>query len=218
MTEPNDHALIPGGAPDPLDGPDKPVQIPEYLSAGWRLLWANPGLHIAYTVFVLVVMYVLHWIPVLGNIAAALLSGPLAGGFYLAMRKQMFGGNVAFGDYLLGFSKPVPLVLVGLVTNLLIGIGFLLLILPGVYLMVAYLFAILLVADRDMDFWAAMEASRKFITRQWFVFFVLVLLLVVANAVGAAVFGIGLLISIPFSVATVLCTYHDLIGLRQPVS
>lgn len=218
MTDGNNQTLIPGSEPDLLGGPTKPVQIPEYLASGWRLLWANPGLHIGYTVLILVVLYVLHWIPVLGNIAAALLSGPLTAGFYLALRKQVFGGNVAFGDYLLGFSKPVPLILVGLVSNLLIGLGMLLLILPGIYLAVSYLFAILLVADRDMDFWSAMETSRKFITRQWFVFFVLALLLVVANAVGAAIFGIGLLITIPFSLATVLSAYHDQIGLQQPAS
>jgi uncharacterized membrane protein len=220
MSDSDDLGLITANTPPPsgggLDGPERPVLIQQYLSDGWRLLMANPGLNIGYTLFFLVVMYALQWLPLIGQVAAILLSGPLTGGFYLAMRKQLFGSNVQFGDYLLGFNKPAQLVLVGAVSGLLIGVGCLLLLLPGIYLAVAYLFAIVLAADRDLTFWDAMEGSRKFITRQWIPFFMLALLLFVANMVGAMVFGLGLLISIPFSIATVLSAYHHQIGLQSP--
>lgn len=199
---------------DILANGGKPVQIVNYLSEGWKLFIANPGLPIVYTI----VLVVLQWIPVVGGLIFGLLSGPLIAGYYLALRKQVFGEPVQFGDYLQGFNNPVPLILTGVVSYLLIGIGTVLLVLPGIYLAVSYLFAIVLTADRNLDFWQAMETSRKFITRQWLHFFVLFLILFALNAAGALLFHIGLLLSVPFTTATVLAAYHNLIGLRPPAT
>ena len=47
-------------------------------------------------------------------------------------------------------------------------VGFCLLILPGIYLGVAYLFTyLLLIVDQKLDFWTAMEVSRRVVTTQW---------------------------------------------------
>lgn len=212
---------LPQVAADSTDSPllassTKPLEITRYLNEGWRLFMTNPALSVGYTLLMIAIYWLLGYIPLIGTLAAALLSGPLMGGFYLALRKQLHNHPVQFGDYLAGFNNPVQLILVGLVGNVLITIGLVLLLLPGIYLAVAYLFAVLLVADRDLEFWPALEDSRKFITRQWFSFFVLALLLFLANAIGALLFGIGLLISIPFSVAVITVAYHHLIGLRAP--
>lgn len=207
-------ALPPTGPDDNdaiLANSGKPVQIANYLSEGWKLFIANPGLPILYTL----ILVVLTWIPA-GSIVVGLLSGPIAAGYYLALRKQVFGRPVQFGDYLQGFNNPVQLILVGIVGNLLIGIGAVLLLLPGIYLAVSYLFAVLLVADRNMEFWPALETSRKFITRQWLLFFVLALLLFAINSAGALLFHVGLLLTVPFTTATLLAAYHNQIGLRAP--
>jgi hypothetical protein len=41
---------------------------------------------------------------------------------------------------------------------------------------VAWLFSVPLVADRDLEFWSAMELSRRTVTRVWFQVFVLFVL------------------------------------------
>jgi hypothetical protein len=41
-------------------------------------------------------------------------------------------------------------------------------IVPGVYLFVAWLFSLPLVMDKRLEFWSAMEASRRVVTRVWF--------------------------------------------------
>lgn len=198
-----------------LASDSRPLNIGELLGEGWKLFMRRPELSIGYTVLILLVHWLLNQIPAIGQLASALLVGPLMGGFYLALRKLHQDKPVQFGDYLAGFNDPVQLILVGLVGNLLIAIGLLLLLLPGIYLAVAYLFSVLLVADRKMEFWSALEGSRKFITRQWFSYFVLTLLIVIANMVGAMLFGVGLLLSIPFSVAVVTVAYDRMIGLRS---
>lgn len=215
--ETNDTPQPPAVPPPPVSGadilarPDKPVQIAQYLNQGWQWFIANPGLPIAYTL----ILVILKFIPVLGPLAAWLLGGPLMAGYYLALRKQIANLPLQFGDYLAGFNNLVPLVLVGIISGLLIGVGMVLLVLPGIYLAVSYLFATVLVADREMDFWEAMETSRQLITRQWFSFFVLALLLFVINFAGMLVFGVGLLVTVPFSTAAIFAAYRDQIGLRQ---
>src|ERR1044072_4306496 len=62
-----------------------------------------------------------------------------------------------------------------LLTTLLTYAGFAL-ILPGIYLSVAYTMTMPLLAFNDLRPWAAMETSRKAITHKWFSVFFLLLL------------------------------------------
>jgi len=58
--------------------------------------------------------------------------------------------------------------LVGLLTALLSFLASFLCVLPGIYLKVAWTFSLALVADKRLEFWSAMELSRKVATRHWF--------------------------------------------------
>ena len=49
----------------------------------------------------------------------------------------------------------------------IIALGFVLLIVPGIYFMIAYSFAPLLLVDRKMGIWQALETSRKTVGPQW---------------------------------------------------
>src|SRR5205823_6705426 len=73
-------------------------------------------------------------------------------------------------DVFAGFSiNPVQLILTGVVAGILIWIGkTCCCVLPGIYLYVAWIFAIPLVIDRRLEFWSAIELSRKVVTRIWF--------------------------------------------------
>lgn len=213
---------LPSDTPNPgvtLIGPDQlpaeqPVLISRYLQEGWRLLWANPGPYIGYAAVVLVVMFVLQSLWGIGQLLTTLVGGPLMAGFYYALRRQLQGLSFSFGEFFSGFNHFLPLMLVGLVSAIITGIGFMLLVLPGVYLLVSYLFALTLAQDRELDFWAAMETSRRLITRQWFGFFGLTVLLMVVNALGSLLAGLGLLLTIPFSLAVVAAAYNHQIGFR----
>ena len=112
----------------------------------------------------------------------------------------------------------MPLLLLSLVAGLFIGIGTLLLIIPGVYLAVAYLFASYLVVDRRLDFWPAMELSRLTVNPRWFGYFAFLLLLALLNLAGAIALGVGLLVTIPLSFCTVTAAYADLFGFQSDYS
>ena len=62
----------------------------------------------------------------------------------------------------------VQLMLAGALSKLLTQIGFFLCLVPWIYLVVAWCFALPLVADKRLEFWSAMELSRKVVTRVWF--------------------------------------------------
>ncbi|MGB3138986.1 MAG: hypothetical protein WBB18_19410, partial [Nodosilinea sp.] len=60
-----------------------------------------------------------------------------------------------------------------------------------------------------------METSRRLITKKWFSFFGLLLLLFGLNILGAIPLGLGLLITIPLSVCIVTAAYEDIVGLNS---
>ncbi|PWU20259.1 MAG: hypothetical protein C5B50_04430 [Verrucomicrobia bacterium] len=97
------------------------------------------------------------------------ISGPLHGGLYVVylnkIRSQPTSATAGFSGFGPSFAQ---LVLTGIVVSVLSGLGFCACVLPWIYLLVAWVFAIPLVADKRFEFWSAMELSRKVVSRVWF--------------------------------------------------
>ena len=193
------------------------VKIGDYISSGFETFKKNAGAFIGFTIVLLLINLVLAQInksasPV-GSLISLLISGPLNAGFLIVAFKVLRNRETTFGDFFRGFNNYLPLFLVSLVSGVLIGLGFVLLIIPGIYLAVAYTFALPLVLDKKMNFWDAMEFSRKLISKNWFSFFGFVLVLVLINFAGALLLGLGLLVTIPLSVGAIAAAYADIVGL-----
>lgn len=90
-------------------------------------------------------------------------------------------------------------------------IGFILLIVPGIYLSIAYIFTLPLIVDKGMDVWEAMELSRKTVTKHWFKVFGLMFILSVAMVLGTLAFGIGLIWAVPLMFVTMYGLLYPLI-------
>jgi hypothetical protein len=129
--------------------------------------------------------------------------------------KLIRGEPVEFGDAFTGFSlAPVQLMSLGFIQNLLIILGFGLCIVPGIYLAVAWHFSIILVIDKRLDFWPAMELSRKVVTRHWFVILGLVLLNGLISVAGICAVCIGVIVTGPIAVGSLAYAYEDIFGHR----
>ena len=126
--------------------------------------------------------------------------------------RLLSGQLFEFGDFFRGFNYFLPLFLASLASTLLVGIG-LLLILPGIYLAVGYMFTTFFIIDYRMEFWQAMELSRKIISRNWFAFFGFALVLLALNLLGTLAFGVGLLVSLPVTSCAAAIAYKDIVGL-----
>jgi hypothetical protein len=111
-----------------------------------------------------------QFIPLAGGIINWLIQGVLYGGLYLIFLNRIRGQPASIGDVFAGFSAGfAQLMLTGLLTKLLASLGFgCCLVLPGLYLFVAWVFSVPLVADKRLEFWSAMELSRRVVTRVWF--------------------------------------------------
>ena len=129
--------------------------------------------------------------------------------------KLMRGEDAEFGDAFSGFGGSlVQLISLGFVQNLLVIVGLCLCVVPGIYVAIGWTFAMVLVIDKRMDFWPAMELSRKVVTRHWFIIFGLVLLNGLISAAGIVACCIGVFVTIPIALISLLYAYEDIFGHR----
>ena len=127
----------------------------------------------------------------LADLLTTLLTLPLTVGLMLLGASIACGRSPSPTSLIAWYDRLLKLVLTYFLMSVLIVIGLLLLVLPGIYLAVSYQLALPLVADKDLGVWEALETSRKTVTHRWFTFFGL-------NLVGGlAVAGSVLLIGIP---------------------
>ena len=128
--------------------------------------------------------------------------------YYLKMIRQE---TVSISDAFSGFGPGIgQLVLLGIVTNILVLIGYALCLIPGLFLQVAWLFSLPLIVDRRMKFWDAMELSRKMVCKHWFLvfgFFIVYALVVMAGVLACC---IGLLVSMPIGLGAWLYAYETI--------
>ena len=213
----------PTDSPPPLLEPS-PARTPEslplrdYFKTGWGLFKQYPGGFVGFCLLYLLIQAALHSIPYVGAVASFAVSTPLLMGNFIVSAKLLHGQTPEFRDFFTGFQYFLPLLLLSLVAGLFIGIGTMLLIIPGLYLIVAYMFASYLVVDRGLDFWPAMELSRRTVNPRWFGYFAFVLLVVLLNLAGAIALGVGLLVTIPLSFCAVTAAYADLFGFQSDYS
>ncbi len=85
-----------------------------WWSDAWQLFMKNAGVWIVMAIITIVIYIVLHFIPMLGSIAATLIWPPLAAGWLIAARKLEGGGVLEIGDLFTGFKdKLTPLLVIG---------------------------------------------------------------------------------------------------------
>lgn len=152
---------------------------------------------------------------VIGVLASAL-AYPFMAGINMIGIRRAADQPISFNEIFSHFGRTLPLVITAVVMMLLIYLGMFLLIIPGLYLAIAYMLAIPLVVERGLSPWQALEASRKAISQHWFKTFGLFLLLGLITLVSAIPLGIGLVWSIPLFVIAMGVLYRTIFGVLPP--
>ncbi len=80
--------------------------------------------------------------------------------------------------------------------------------LPAIFFAVNWIFALPLVADRQMDAGAALKTSWKQVLRHWWQIFGLVVLVGLLNVAGLLLCCVGLLFTIPLGMAATMVAYE----------
>ena len=133
------------------------------------------------------------------------------GGLYAFYLKLIRGQPANVSDAFLGFSRAFgPLALTGLVVGLLTLLGIALCVLPGIYLAVAWIFAVPLVIDKRMDFWDAMELSRKIVNKHFWIVLGLILLVGLISAAGLVACCVGIFVTTSIGYVALMYAYEDI--------
>jgi hypothetical protein len=132
-------------------------------------------------------------------------------GLFKYYLKLIRGEEAGIGDAFSGFGRSIgQLVLLGLVMNILTIIGYVLCLVPGIYLAVAWFFSIPLVIDKQMGFWEAMEASRKMVHKHWFLVFVFLLVYGLLSMAGIIACCIGIFVTLPIGLGALMYAYETI--------
>lgn len=218
------------------------LAIGEIIGRAWQLVSSNFGLAIGATVVVLLCMVIAGVIPCLGAIIGLVINPVLMGGLYRLFLKMHRQEPAEFGDAFSTFSTSfLPLFLFGLVQAVLTVVamipgyalifmgtlfaersegitvvvsllGLLLILPPAIYLGVSWMFASLLIVDKGLDFWPAMELSRKIAAKHFFSMFGVLFLGGLILVAGALALCLGLFVAAPVFFAMIAIAYDDLVG------
>lgn len=152
---------------------------------------------------------------VLSQVVQLVVTAPLLAGLFMLGIKRAAGQPVTAFMLLNYFPKTLPLFLAYLLMVLLVVIGLLLLVIPGIYLTIAYAMALPLLVDKNLGIWESLETSRKGITRCWFRFFGFGIIGFVIVLVSAIPLGIGLIWTLPWLYTAMGIVYRDLFGVSS---
>jgi hypothetical protein len=224
---------------------DYTIDIGSCLSRGWELVKANLWISIGAVAAVYACLLVGGFIPCVGGIIQLVIQGPLLGGLYWFFLKLIRRQEATVGDAFAGFSIAfLQLFLVGLVTGLLIGVcmipagivafvaasaksnasGFLIALavlvglIPVVYLSICWMFSMPLVIDKRIDFWPAMELSRKVVNMHWGSLFLLLVVCGLVSMLGVLALCVGVLVAAPVVMAALMYAYEDIFSGGSPAN
>ena len=177
------------------------VDIGKLFQRTWQLFQAKPVEHIVASLIVLV----------LSAVTLGVLLGPLAVGQIRMIEKQQRGETPRIDDVFAGFSSFGPAFLTSLIFAIAVGVGALLLVLPGLFVALAWGFALWFVALDNASPSAALSGSWQLLKNNAASVIVVFVLLGVVNAVAGTVV-LGTLLSAPLSIIFGTLAYQDMTG------
>jgi uncharacterized membrane protein len=185
--------------------------IQEAIRKGWEMFVAQPLNSIAFTMLIFMIqMAAAVYLKDFSVLVSIFVSPALTAGFFLVANRISRGVEVRFSNFFEGFSFWGILILTSLVSGILTFFGILALILPGIYLGVAFTFAVPFALYSGTNFWTSLELSRRLITLNWWKFFGFVLVLAAFNIIGFVCAIVGLLVTIPVSYFAIYAVFEEL--------
>jgi uncharacterized membrane protein len=185
--------------------------IQEAIRKGWEMFVAQPLNSIAFTMLIFMIqMAAAVYLKDFSVLVSIFVSPALTAGFFLVANRISRGVEVRFSNFFEGFSFWGILIVTSLVSGILTFFGILALILPGIYLGVAFTFAVPFALYSGTNFWTSLELSRRLITLNWWKFFGFVLVLAAFNIIGFVCAIVGLLVTIPVSYFAIYAVFEEL--------
>lgn len=188
-----------------------PLDIGSCVQRSWELLQKNFWLVAAGWAVSFFIACGVGLIPYVGLPASMVLGAVLLGGLHYFFLRLLRGEPASVADVFVGFGPAIgPLILCGLVTSILQGVGLLFLVVPWVYLVVCWHLSALVILDKKLEFWAAMELARKVVTHHWWAMFGLALVCLLLDLGGMLACCVGLFVTGPIASGAMVEGYRRL--------
>ena len=150
-----------------------------------------------------------------GQLISTLVLAPLGAGLLMISIKHSVGSPIEFGEIFKHYDKTLNLFVTTVLMYIAIAVGFVLLILPGIYLMVGFSMAMPLVVEKNMKPIDALKTSLKVMNHKWFNmlgFFIVSMLVVAAGALALLV---GLIWAVPVVSLAFAMLYRNVFGVED---
>lgn len=177
----------------------------KWLGQGWDVVKSDLPMFALHTVLFTLV----------SGVFPLILQGPMTVGLQYAIMRRAYAGRTEVGDVFKGFNFLVPSLVAGVLVSIFSSIGFLLCLIPGFFVLAALQFPFLLIFDKGMDFWPAMETSLEAAKKDWGGYLVFVLLQMVVVFAGVLACFVGLLVAVPVMHAATVAAYDEVFGFEQ---
>ena len=157
------------GAPPVAAGPrTEELVVSDCLGRGWSLLGRNLLLAVGGAALVWLILTLAAITSYVGGVISLVISGPLYGGLTLLYLNLIRGQPASLRRLFACFGPAfLPLMLVWIVSHVLSELGLALCVVPGIFLKVVWVFGVALVADKGMEFWPALELSRRTVMQRF---------------------------------------------------
>ena len=144
------------------------------------------------------------------QLANLLIGGPLtAGTFYLAV-KLIRGETAKFAEMFYGFKVFLKAFLAFLLYSVLVAVGFIMLIIPGIILAVGLSPTMYLVMDADLGATDTLRRAWEMTRGHRGSIFILALVIIALNVAGVLFFLIGIIFTGAFSLLVGAAAYNEL--------
>jgi uncharacterized membrane protein len=176
------------------------VDIGKNLAESWNLTFKHPA-----QFFVAGIVTV-----VLSAFTLGILAAPLAAGVMMMYVNARKGKPVQTGDMFRYLNRTFPLLFAAIAVGVLTGLGYLLLIVPGLIFTAWWLHVIPIIADQEISLGEAMGKSRE-IARQNGILLTLLFMVVcgIVGAAGSFVVFFGTFFTVPMAAGMLGLSYAD---------
>jgi uncharacterized membrane protein len=159
------------------------------VSAGFNGLKKDPVTHIVTTLL----------IGIVGSVTAGLLTGPMMVGYMRMIKREDEGVKAEIVDVFKGFDDFVPALLAVLLSSIVVGIGFMFCILPGLLIMALVPVATYLVAVGEKDGINAIKRAWDAVKANLMGAFFCGLVLAIVGSLGSFLCGVGIILTLPIA-------------------
>lgn len=216
LTPHAEEAFATPGWQEEIQRRDYQLDIGKMISEAWEVFKSRPWVWVGGSFLLLAISIGIEAVPVFGQIAGFFLLGPLWAGTTMVALAQMRGQPTDVGTFFQGFGPFFwRLAAVGMIYQLGIALGLVLLVVPGIYLLTVWMYSWALITDKGLPPTDALTLSWRMVQKRFLQNLLLAAVEIGLLLGGAVCLGVGLLVTVPLLAILHSVAYLEIFGRRD---